>query len=369
MSILERKSFSPHCDRGKTSGLTRFFAIASVFSIATLIFAIGPASALARQTETSAQAKAKVAKAKKEAAQAALKYSNAYSALAKLDDQLADTQIRLTGAESSIGSLQVKASAHAKDAYIRSSDETVEKTYEDVINESRRDQFLATVSEFDDAQLTTLVGLKEDLQIARDELAALQKDQKATVGELARRKKDLDAKLVAATKAQKNLEAKLSRTAKAKLAAQRSSSSGSNTQVGTIINSGSGPLACPIQGSTAFTNDWGRPRSGGRSHKGTDIFSPRGTPNVAVVSGTIFFQNQGAGGKGAFLTGGGHTYYYAHLNDMVGGSRTVQRGEVIGHTGSSGNAAGGATHTHFEIRVGGPNGTRINPYSTLRSIC
>ena len=235
--------------------------------------------------------------------------------------------------------------------------------------ETRREKLLSIVSEFDDAQKTTLVSLKEDLQIAKDELTSIQKDKKDTVSTLASEKKTLDAKLAAATKAKSDLDAKLAKEAKeAKANAKkavtavipRSSGVANNGSAGTIINPA---------GATAFTNDWANPRSGGRTHKGTDIFSPRGTPNVAVVSGTVFFQNEGTGGISAYVTGGGNTYYYTHLSSTVGGGRNVSRGEVIGYTGNSGNAAGGATHTHFEIRQGGPNGNRVNPYATLRSVC
>jgi murein DD-endopeptidase MepM/ murein hydrolase activator NlpD len=59
----------------------------------------------------------------------------------------------------------------------------------------------------------------------------------------------------------------------------------------------------------------------------------------------------------------------AHLNDYVGGGRSVARGEVVGHVGNTGDAAGGPTHVHFEIRLGGPNGTKINPYPTLAAHC
>ncbi len=340
--------------------------------IGMTFLAASPAGASPVQTKTDpiAQAKSKVADAKKQAAEAATKYSNAYSALTEINDELADTQAKLASAESNISGLQVKASSQAKDAYIRSSSDTQDQEYSDVVDSVRHDQFLATVSEFDDAQLTTLVSMQEDLKISQDELAKLQKDRKATVSNLAEQKKTLDSKLASATKAQTDLEAKMARDAKAaKAAAAKKKSSQSSTAAGTIISSSSGPLVCPIAGATAFTNDWGQARDGGRSHKGTDIFSARGTPNVAVVSGTVFFQNEGTGGISAYVTGGGNTYYYTHLKDTVGSARNVSKGEVIGHTGNSGNADGGATHTHFEIRKGGPNGTRVNPYSTLSSIC
>jgi murein DD-endopeptidase MepM/ murein hydrolase activator NlpD len=368
MSLLERKSFSPHSDRRTSSGFIRLISIVAVLSIAVTALIVLPAGATQQPTKTDpiAKAKKKVAQARQEAAAAALKYSRAYGALSKINDNLADTQSRLEGAEESISTLQVKASTQAKDAYIRSSDNSIDQTYEEVVDESRRDQFLATVSDFDDAQLTTLVGMQEDLQIAKDELSELQKNQRATLANLAVQKKALDAKLAQAATAQKNLEIKAARDAKARKAARKRYSSKSSTSPGTIINSGSGPMACPIQGSLAFTNDWGNPRSGGRSHKGNDLFSPRGTPNVAVAAGTVTFKNSGLGGISAFLKSGNVTYYYTHLNDTVGGPRSVKRGEVLGHTGNTGNARGGATHTHFEIWKGG---TKVNPYATLRSIC
>lgn len=368
MSILEQQIYRVHT----AGGLAKTFLVFSLTTAITLValsLSMGPVSGLTTKTDPLAQAKANVAKAKKDADQAASRYSNAYSALQEISDQLVDTQAQLTSAESSISGLQTKASTQAKDAYIRSSDSTVNKTYESIVDESRREQFLSTVTEFDDAQLTMLVSMQEDLRITRDELASLKEDRKTALDNLASEKKALETKLADATKAQQDLETRLAKEAKAKAAAANRAKKKSSTAVGTIINPGNGPLTCPIQGSTAFTNDWGNARSGGRSHKGTDIFSARGTPNVAVVSGTVMFQNERTGGISAYVTGGGYTYYYTHLQDTVGGSRAVQRGEVIGHTGNTGNAAGGSTHTHFEIRSGGPNGSRVNPYPTLRSIC
>jgi murein DD-endopeptidase MepM/ murein hydrolase activator NlpD len=139
-------------------------------------------------------------------------------------------------------------------------------------------------------------------------------------------------------------------------------------QPGVIIKTGD--WVCPVQGAVSFTDTWGSPRSGGRKHKGVDMFGAEGTPIVAVVAGSVYFQADPAGGNAAYVNGhDGITYYYAHLRDYVGGARSVQAGELIGHLGHSGNADGDAPHLHFEIRPGGPASPAIPPYPTVAAHC
>lgn len=129
-----------------------------------------------------------------------------------------------------------------------------------------------------------------------------------------------------------------------------------------------GARLCPVQGPVLFTNDWGQPRSGDRTHKGTDIFSASGAENTAVVAGRITQAAEDLGGLVVYLHGDdGHVYYYAHLSRFEGRPRRVAPGEVVGYTGDTGNAIGGTPHTHFEVHEHGT--AKVNPYPIVRGLC
>jgi murein DD-endopeptidase MepM/ murein hydrolase activator NlpD len=126
---------------------------------------------------------------------------------------------------------------------------------------------------------------------------------------------------------------------------------------------------CPVQGGASFIDSWGFPRSGGRRHKGVDMFNSRNTPLVAVVDGKVKFSSNSLGGLSTHLYAGGTTYYYTHLEKHptnISSGQNVKAGTVIGYLGNSGNARYTSPHLHFEIR---PNNVAINPYPTVRHYC
>ena len=124
-------------------------------------------------------------------------------------------------------------------------------------------------------------------------------------------------------------------------------------------------MACPLPGA-AFTDDFGQPRSGGRTHQGVDLHAPSGIPELAVVSGNVTYGDGGGGGMGAYIAGDdGNRYVYYHLSQYIGPPRHVSPGEVIGRVGATGDATG--PHLHFEIHPGG--GPAVDPYPTLSKIC
>ena len=127
---------------------------------------------------------------------------------------------------------------------------------------------------------------------------------------------------------------------------------------------------CPVPGGN-FINDWGFARSGGRTHKGTDVFAPKGTKVLAPDSGSVSLRYNDLGGTTIWLNGdNGVDYYLAHLDGYASGLKTGQRvskGQVVGYVGNTGNARGTSPHLHFQMHPGG--GSAVNPFPTLRHYC
>lgn len=199
-----------------------------------------------------------------------------------------------------------------------------------------------------------LEGVHDELKIAESDAETLLNEQEAA----------MQAERAAYDKLEgecKKLTAQYDREVAAAKAAAARRASGS-VQVGNFI--------CPITpGRTSFIDSWGFPRSGGRRHKGVDMFAVRGEPLYAVQAGVASASSNSLGGISVHLRADtGHTYYYAHLDSRAfSGSVRVAQGEVIGYVGNTGNARTTSPHLHFEIRPGG--GSPVNPYPTVRAAC
>ena len=127
---------------------------------------------------------------------------------------------------------------------------------------------------------------------------------------------------------------------------------------------------CPVDGATTFRDSWGEPRPGGRTHAGIDLLASRGTPLVAIESGSIWSPNwHPSGGNGLYIKGdSGDLWYYAHLDGYAGGitgGLRVEAGQLVGYVGSTGNAS--VSHLHLGWQPGG--GALDNPYSILVGVC
>ena len=137
-------------------------------------------------------------------------------------------------------------------------------------------------------------------------------------------------------------------------ASQGSGTSGSGGYVST------GNFMWPVPSCTSITSGFGY--RWGSLHKGIDI-SRSGIYGAAIVaadSGKVIqagFGNYGTGYGGygnvvAIDHGGGYSTLYAHMSRVaVSKGQQVQKGQVIGYVGSTGDSTG--PHCHFEIRVNG----------------
>ena len=132
-----------------------------------------------------------------------------------------------------------------------------------------------------------------------------------------------------------------------------------------------------------YLSDYGFVKADGRSHRGIDIFSPKGTPVVAVADGQVITMGRAAR-SGFFVViahADGLESWYMHLNnDVVRADNRadnivsafvdgleegdyVRAGDVVAFVGDSGNAEATSPHTHFELHL---NGRAIDPYWYVR---
>ena len=134
-------------------------------------------------------------------------------------------------------------------------------------------------------------------------------------------------------------------------------------------------LLMPVEGVTMsqVSDTWGAARSEGRTHEGTDIFAPAGTPIYSATPGYVYrIGTNPYGGNVVTVVGGaGVRYYYAHLSAFAEGleeGQYVTTDTVLGFVGNTGNAATTPPHLHFGVYPG-PYETceweAENPYDLL----
>ncbi len=111
-------------------------------------------------------------------------------------------------------------------------------------------------------------------------------------------------------------------------------------------------IGYPYQGSHTLYGNW-------QSDNAIDFAVPTGTPVYAVADGVIgprigpfASQDPHLTGSRVTLTGGGNSFYYAHLSQLsVKAGQRVKKGQLLGYSG----AANGVEHLHFGIEHGNPN--------------
>ncbi len=118
-------------------------------------------------------------------------------------------------------------------------------------------------------------------------------------------------------------------------------------------------------------------RDGVRLHEAIDLLAPRNTPVLAVEDGKIaklFVSKAGGITIYQFDPSSRYIYYYAHLEKYADGladGSKVQRGQVVGYVGTSGNAPKDTPHLHFAVfqlteKKQWWQGTPLDPYLVLK---
>ncbi len=138
------------------------------------------------------------------------------------------------------------------------------------------------------------------------------------------------------------------------------------------------PFSAGVRYETYF-DGWGDPRSyqgTNTAHEGTDILTAKGTPVLAVASGTVI--------RYGWNTLGGYRltvqlddypeykFYYAHFDRYAAGmylGARVKAGQVIGYVGNTGQGperTEGLFVPHLHFGIYDANFNAINPYQFLR---
>jgi murein DD-endopeptidase MepM/ murein hydrolase activator NlpD len=335
------------------------------------------------------EARRRVAEAQAAANAAAAEIDRVSARFEELGAEIDRLERIIAASKQRASELQIVVRERALRAYTErdTSDLDVMLSADSPLDAARRAALLDHANQTDGQVVRRLALLRDQLQDQQHEVEQQREEQRKVKASLDAKYASIQALLAEASQARDALAAKLEKekadaAAAAELARLRAIQAAAQVQAaaasgggggggggsvspGQVIgNPGGGDFQCPVAGS-GYSNSYG-PRGNG-FHYGIDMMAGTGTPLVAVKAGTVsYVPNGGAGGNEAYLAANdGNVYYYAHQSQFVGGPRAVAQGEIIGLVGSTGRST--APHLHFEIRVGGANGQRINPYATLQA--
>lgn len=152
---------------------------------------------------------------------------------------------------------------------------------------------------------------------------------------------------------------------------------GSSTATESALLLAAAHLIIPVAGvERASLHDSFNETRGAHRHEALDIAAPLRTPVIAAGAGRVVkLFNSVPGGLTVYQFDPGETfaYYYAHLDAYAPGlsvGTQLQRGDLLGYVGDTGNAPPAAPHLHFAIFRLGPEknwwqGEAVNPLPFL----
>jgi len=373
----------PSSRRGR---LRRF--VAAAVGLALLV----PAGAGAQLQDKLEEARAKVKAIKKDldaarARQEALKadvlsinrqWAQANAQKQAIDGQVESTEEGVEESEDEIGVLQIRLNERARDVYIQGPAGVVEVVLESssITDLTDRVTFMDYLSRSDANLVTGIDTERQQLERFQGSLLDLRKEQKRLIRQLKQQSDLLQEKWKAQAQVAALIQEKLDEAKEVvedleeRYARQLLASlGGGGGRPPPDIDGKPGPFfACPVDRPRSYIDDFGYPRSGGRTHQGNDIIAPKGTKIFAPFDGKAVEGSNSLGGLSVHVYGAKGDYVYnAHLSRYAGVSGFVRAGQVIGYVGDTGNARGGPYHDHFEYHPGG--GSAISPYHYLNEVC
>jgi peptidoglycan LD-endopeptidase LytH len=299
-------------------------------------------------------AKDRLASLQAELTRLAGEWSRAQTRLATTEARLAQTRDRVGRLQARMSGVEERLDMQARLAYESGGTGALTSLLSSgsFAEFSERMEFMDRIAAADANLLVEAQVTREQLRREQQALTSLAAEQQRTVATLQAQKSAIDARLSEVASLVAQLRARLSAQSR-----------------GPVPPGGNPLQTCPVPGAS-FTDDFGAPRSGGRTHQGNDMLAPFGTPIHAAQTGRFTKNFNGLGGIGAIVYADGGDYtYYAHLEGYSGvpDGAHVAAGTVIGYVGNTGDAQGGPPHLHFEYHPGG--GAAVDPYPYLIALC
>jgi len=124
-------------------------------------------------------------------------------------------------------------------------------------------------------------------------------------------------------------------------------------------------VVAPVNGArltSGFGSRWGT------VHAGIDLAAPMRTPEYAVMDGVVLEAGPASGyGLAVYIQhDSGDVTVYGHMDEiLVEPGQVVGAGDTIALLGNRGQSTG--PHLHFEVHVGGMDGTKVDPLPWLRA--
>lgn len=302
--------------------------------------------------------------------------------LARLDGQIEENQRR-------VAELEAREAAQMEEFYqqVRWMEETGETSIFSVLFQAKSfadlleyAMLVGDIMDYSDRIVTELQATqaelgeaREALQASRDQQAQVQSALEADLAELEAKKAEAEVLLAQLAASENEYARKAAQLAADEAEMERELKEAEAKWAQQIAAGGaSGDWYWPVPGYYGITSYFGGRYLNGRwdNHTGTDIGVPQGVEIHAAQSGVVTLSryNSSYGNYCIISHGGGRATLYAHQRQLplVKVGDTVQKGQVIGYVGNTGNSFG--AHLHFELRVNGVRDDVLKLYPNLNFI-